>query len=71
MAFLPFVGGIQLHPHEPLLYNHMAICSTAIGTERESEMASPAPFGRYPVAPPRISSLPPYGNLLYSNWNRS
>ena len=44
MAFLPFVGGIQLHPHEPLLYNHMAICSTAIGTEREREMASPAPF---------------------------
>ena len=67
----PFWKVSSCTPHESLLYNHMAICFTAIGTERESEMASPAPFGRYPVAPPQISSLPPYGNLLYSNWNRS
>ena len=28
----PFLEGIQLYPHESLLYHHMAICFTAIGT---------------------------------------
>ena len=29
---LPLFEGIRLHPHESLLYHHMAICFTAIGT---------------------------------------
>ena len=30
-ASLPLLEGIQLHPHESLLYHHMAICFISIG----------------------------------------
>ena len=68
IASLPFLEGIQLHPHESLLYNHMAICFTAIGTGAKFNSNNSSVTDIPPHYPVHSTQEPQTDNLVISQY---